>query len=89
MPPTVSFTGPILGSGHDLLLQDQSTAGLDHAQQNCCGFVQLSTFIAPGNPDRPPFRGFHPFCVFVMFPVHVNPWQALCKKMAAKQTSPF
>ncbi|XP_044714541.1 uncharacterized protein HRG_11895 [Hirsutella rhossiliensis] len=60
IPPIVSFTGFILGPGHSLLRQDL-LPDLDAAQLNCCGFVQLSTYLAPGIPDKIPFRGFHQF----------------------------
>ncbi|KAM4061854.1 hypothetical protein HRG_013400 [Hirsutella rhossiliensis] len=78
IPPIVSFTGFILGPGHSLLRQDL-LPDLDAAQLNCCGFVQLSTYLAPGIPDKIPFRGFHQFEVFVIFPIHANPWAILCK----------
>ncbi|KAM4062490.1 PIF1-like helicase [Hirsutella rhossiliensis] len=42
--PIVSFTGPVIGSGRDLL-HGNSAAALDDTQLSCCGFVQLSTFI--------------------------------------------
>ncbi|XP_044714637.1 uncharacterized protein HRG_11672 [Hirsutella rhossiliensis] len=58
--------------GHSLLRQDL-LPDLDAAQLNCCGFVQLSTYLAPGIPDKIPFRGFHQFEVFVIFPIHANP----------------
>ncbi|PVH91304.1 hypothetical protein DM02DRAFT_705980, partial [Periconia macrospinosa] len=58
-------------------------------QRKCCGFVQLSTYIAPGNPNKTPFKGFHPFQVFIIFPIHANPWATLCKKMADRRDTPF
>ncbi|KAJ4203801.1 hypothetical protein NW757_014845, partial [Fusarium falciforme] len=88
IPPIVSFTGPIVGPGHSLLRQDL-LPGLDAAQLNCCGFIQLSTYLAPGNPDKTPFRGSHPFQVFVIFPVHTNPWATLCKRMTERRDSQF
>ncbi|KAH7237980.1 hypothetical protein B0J15DRAFT_538480 [Fusarium solani] len=88
VPPVVAFTGPVVGSGRTLL-RKESIPGLDGVQLKCCGFVQLSTFIAPGNPDKTPFKGFHPFQVFVIFPVHANPWAALCKKMVERQDTQF
>ncbi|KAM6505394.1 hypothetical protein FSOLCH5_014614 [Fusarium solani] len=88
VPPVVAFTGPVVGSGRTLL-RKESIPGLDGVQLKCCGFVQLSTFIAPGNPDKTPFKGFHPFQVFVIFPVHANPWAALCKKMIERQDTQF
>ncbi|XP_044716533.1 uncharacterized protein HRG_10065 [Hirsutella rhossiliensis] len=33
--------------------------------------------------------GYHPFEVFVIFPVYVNPWAVLCKKIAEKPNSSF
>jgi hypothetical protein len=61
----------------------------DDAQLKCCGFVQLTTFLAPGNPDKTPYRGFHPFQVFVIFPIRANPWASLCKKMAERRDTQF
>ncbi|RMJ00554.1 hypothetical protein CDV36_015893 [Fusarium kuroshium] len=88
VPPVVAFTGPVVGSGRTLL-RKESIPGLDGVQLKCCGFVQLSTFIAPGNPDKTPFKGFHPFQVFVIFPIHANPWAALCKKMVERRDTQF
>jgi hypothetical protein len=64
-------------------------SGLSETQRKCCGFVQLSTFITPGNSNKPPFRGFHQFQVFIIFPIHVNPWTLLCKKMVERQDTQF
>ena len=86
--PIVAFTGLILGSGLTLLRNDPGSS-LSDRQQKCCGFVQLSTFINPGNPSKPPFRGSHQFQVFVIFPIHVNPWMMRCKKMADRASSQF
>ncbi|OAQ59513.1 hypothetical protein VFPBJ_11602 [Purpureocillium lilacinum] len=86
--PVVSFTGPVVGSGLDLLHADAATA-FDDPQLKCCGFVQLSTFLSPGKPEQTPYKGFHPFQVFVIFPVHANPWTSLCKKMAQRRDSQF
>ncbi|XP_044714720.1 uncharacterized protein HRG_11755 [Hirsutella rhossiliensis] len=86
--PIVSFTGPVIGSGRDLL-HGNSAAALDDTQLSCCGFVQLSTFICPGIPGKTPFKGFHPFQVFVIFPIHANPWTSLCKKMTERRDSQF
>jgi hypothetical protein len=88
MLPIVTFTGLIVGSGLTLL-HDDPVNGLSETQRKCCGFVQLSTFITPGNPAKPPFRGSHPFQVFVIFPIHVNPWMARCKKMAERSNTQF
>ena len=86
--PTVSFVGPIVGSGVTLL-NEKNTPGLTDTQRKCCGFIQLSTFLSPGNPTKTPFKGFHPFQVFVIFPIHANPWNILCKKMAERKESQF
>ncbi|KAH7187690.1 hypothetical protein BKA60DRAFT_665166 [Fusarium oxysporum] len=86
--PIVSFAGPATGPGHSLLRQDL-LPGLDATQLKCCGFIQLSTYLGPGNPDKTPFRGFHPFQVFVIFPIHTNPWAILCKKMTERRDSQF
>ncbi|KAM5358196.1 hypothetical protein ACJZ2D_015510 [Fusarium nematophilum] len=88
IPPVVSFTGPIVGPGHSLLRQDL-LPGLDAAQLTWCGFIQLSTYLAPGNPDKTPFRVSHPFQVFVIFPIHTNPWAILSKKMIERRDSQF
>lgn len=88
MMPIVSFTGPVIGAGLDCLHENIASA-FDDPQLKCCGFVQLSTFLCPGTPDKTPFRGFHPFQVFVMFPVHANPWTSLCKKMVERRDSQF
>jgi hypothetical protein len=84
--PIVSFTGLIIGSGHNLLHDDIM---LGNDQQKCCGFIQLSTFITPGTPSKTPFKGFHPFQVFVIFPIYANPWLLLCKRMVEKQETHF
>ncbi|KAH6866012.1 hypothetical protein B0T10DRAFT_554189 [Thelonectria olida] len=86
--PVVSFTGPIVGCGRTLL-QQESIHTLGDIQLKCCGFVQLSTFIAPGTSDKPPCKGFHPFQVFIIFPIHANPWASLCKKMTDRQDTQF
>jgi len=88
VPPLVSFGGPIIGPG-STLLKDDPISGLRDIQRKCCGFVQLSTFISPGTPGKPPFKGFHPFQVFVIFPIHANPWTMLCKKMVDKPDTSF
>jgi hypothetical protein len=88
MSPIVTFTGPIVGPGITVLHNDH-TSGLSEAQLKCCGLVQLSTFITPGTPSKPPFRGSHQFHVFVIFPIYVNPWAVRCKKMADRQTTQF
>ncbi|KAH8665656.1 hypothetical protein BGZ61DRAFT_431089 [Ilyonectria robusta] len=88
IPPVVAFTGPVVGSGCTML-RKESIPGLDDVQLKCCGFVQLSTFVAPGKPDKTPFKGFHPFHVFVIFPIHANPWASLCKKIVERQDTQF
>lgn len=54
IPPIVSFTGPIVGSGRTLL-HDEGISGVGDTQRKCCGFVQLSTYLVPGNPTKTPF----------------------------------
>ncbi|KJZ68129.1 hypothetical protein HIM_12480 [Hirsutella minnesotensis 3608] len=88
VPPIVSFTGLIVDAGHSLLRRDL-LPGLDAAQFSCCGFVRLSTYVAPGMPNKIPFKGYHPFQVFVIFPIRANPWATLCKKMAERRISQF
>jgi hypothetical protein len=87
-PPIVSFTGLIVGPG-STLLDSEAVPGLGDIQLKCCGFVQLSTFLAPGNPTKTPFKGFHPFQVFVIFPIHANPWSSLCKRMIERKETHF
>src|SRR2546421_5067539 len=88
MPPTVTFTGPVLGSGLTHL-RDDAVPGMTTAQRRCCGFIRLSSHIIPGVPSKTPFQGYHPFQVFVIFPIHVKPWGILCKKMADRPHSQF
>ena len=85
-PPIVSFTGLVIGSGSTLIHME---AGLEASQQKCCGFIRLSSYIAPGNPNKTPFKGFYPFQVFVIFPIHTKPWSSLCKGMTKKQETLF
>ena len=85
-PPIVSFTGLVIGPGTTLLHEE---ACLGDTQLKCCGFIQLSSFLIPGNPSKPPFKGFHPFQVFIIFPIHANPWTVLYKKMMEKQETNF
>ncbi|KAM4064180.1 hypothetical protein HRG_007183 [Hirsutella rhossiliensis] len=87
-PPVVSFHGVIAGPGLDLLRGD-FLPGLGPDQLRCCGFVRLTTYITPGLPDRIPFKGYHPFQVFVIFPIYANPWAVLCKKIAERPNSSF
>ncbi|KJZ69057.1 hypothetical protein HIM_11553 [Hirsutella minnesotensis 3608] len=82
-PPVVSFHGLVAGSGLDLLRADL-LPGLGPDQLRCCGLVQLTTYLAPGVPDKVPFKGYYPFQVFVIFPIYVNPWLVLCKKLAER-----
>jgi hypothetical protein len=84
--PIVSFTGLVIGSGHTLL---NDKAGLEDTQLKCCAFIQLSTYLTPGNPSKTPFKGFHPFQVFVIFPIHLKPWSLLCKKLIDKRETHF
>ncbi|KAM4055577.1 hypothetical protein HRG_008555 [Hirsutella rhossiliensis] len=42
----------------------------------------------PGSLTRSS-QGFHPFQVFVIFPIRANPWAILCKKMAERRDSQF
>lgn len=87
--PTVSFLGSIIGSGQTLLRKDSALTNLSEPQLKCCGFVRLSTFIAPGDANRIPRQGFYPFSIFVIFPIHLNPWASLCKKMAERRDTQF
>ena len=71
------------------MLDNDFAQSLTDIQRKCCGFIQLSSFITPGDPQKTPFRGFHPFSVFVIFPIHVTPWTLLCKKMTERRDSQF
>jgi len=86
--PVVTFTGLIVGSGLTLL-HDEATEALGNIQKKCCGFVQLSTYINPEKPTKLPFKGYHPFQVFVIFPIHAKPWSSFCKAMMNKQETNF
>ncbi|KAH7303380.1 hypothetical protein B0I35DRAFT_517390 [Stachybotrys elegans] len=88
--PTVSFLGSVVGPGHTLLRKPATpSASLDELQMKCCGLVRLSTFIAPGDANEIPKRGFYPFFVFVIFPIRLNPWASLCKKMTERRDTQF
>jgi hypothetical protein len=56
--PIVTFTGPILGPGTELLQEDDVISDIDESQRKCCGFVQLSTFITPVTRRRPHSEAF-------------------------------
>lgn len=77
-PLIVGFTRPVVGSSRTPL-HDQDVLGVGDTQQKCYSFVRLLIYPAPGNPTKTPFKGFHLFQVFVIFPIHVNPWPSLCK----------
>ncbi|KAH6973924.1 hypothetical protein EDB80DRAFT_595087 [Ilyonectria destructans] len=49
----------------------------------CC------TYITPGQPSKSPFKGFHPFQVFILFPIRALPFSLLCKKMADRKDTQF
>ncbi|KAH7109328.1 hypothetical protein EDB81DRAFT_849351 [Dactylonectria macrodidyma] len=49
----------------------------------CC------TYITPGQPSKSPFKGFHPFQVFSLFPIRALPFSLLCKKMADRKDTQF
>ena len=86
--PFVNFTGPVIDSGLSLLRHDTTTE-LGHNLRKCCGFVQLSSYISPGKPDESPYKGYHPFQVFIIFPTEALPWKVLCEKMVASPQSRF
>ncbi|KAH7146968.1 hypothetical protein B0J13DRAFT_552977, partial [Dactylonectria estremocensis] len=62
---------------------------LDDAQLRCCAFIQCYTYITPGQPLKSPFKGFHPFQVFILFPIRALPFSLLCKKMADRKDAQF
>ncbi|KAH6972625.1 hypothetical protein EDB80DRAFT_596179 [Ilyonectria destructans] len=49
----------------------------------CC------TYITPGQPSKSPFKGFHPFQVFILFPIRALPFSLLCKWMADRKDTQF
>lgn len=63
------------------MLKESAISGLDDTQRKCCGFISLSSFINPPDPARPPYKGFHPFQLFVIFPIHAAPWSILAAKL--------
>ncbi|KAH7114647.1 hypothetical protein EDB81DRAFT_920646 [Dactylonectria macrodidyma] len=86
--PIVSLTGQVLGTGQTHLIKD-SVPQLDDAQLRCCAFIQCCTYITPGQPSKSPFKGFHPFQVFILFPIRALPFSLLCKKMADRKDTQF
>ncbi|KAH7117232.1 hypothetical protein B0J13DRAFT_571030 [Dactylonectria estremocensis] len=86
--PVVSLTGQVLGTGQTHLIKD-SVPQLDDAQLRCCAFIQCCTYITPGQPSKSPFKGFHPFQVFILFPIRALPFSLLCKKMADRKDTQF
>ena len=87
-PPVVSFTGPIVGPGN-ALLNNGAKSNLGNTQLKCCGFIQLSSFLTPGDLSKTPFKGVHPFQVFVIFPIHAQPWTSFCTRMIKKNETEF
>ncbi|KAH7113447.1 hypothetical protein EDB81DRAFT_922145 [Dactylonectria macrodidyma] len=86
--PVVSLTGQVLGTGQTHLIKD-SVPMLDDAQLRCCAFIQCCTYITPGQLSKSPFKGFHPFQVFILFPIRALPFSLLCKKMADRKDTQF
>ncbi|KAH7109184.1 hypothetical protein EDB81DRAFT_929859 [Dactylonectria macrodidyma] len=86
--PVVSLTGQVLGTGQTHLIKD-SVPLLDDAQLRCCAFIQCCTYITPGQPSKSPFKGFHPFQVFILFLIRALPFSLLCKKMADRKDTQF
>lgn len=87
-PPCVSFTGLVIGPGFTLL-DEEHTSHLGDEQRKLCGFVQLSTHISPEMPNKPPFKGYHHFQVFVIWPIHAKPWLLYYKNILNGADSPF
>ncbi|KAJ6438014.1 Interferon-induced GTP-binding protein Mx1 [Purpureocillium lavendulum] len=56
-------------------------AGLDCLHENIASAFDEAQLKCCG--------GFHTFQVFVVFPVHANPWASLCKKMVERRDSQF
>lgn len=80
--------GQVLGTGQTHLIKD-SVPLLDNTQLRYCAFIQCCTYITPGQPSKTPFKGFHPFQVFILFPIHALPFSLLCKKMADRKDTQF
>ncbi|KAH7117521.1 hypothetical protein EDB81DRAFT_612565, partial [Dactylonectria macrodidyma] len=55
----------------------------DSEVYKCC------TYITPGQPSKSPFKGFHPFQVFILFPIRALPFSLICKKMADRKDTQF
>ncbi|KAH6985283.1 hypothetical protein EDB80DRAFT_756774 [Ilyonectria destructans] len=86
--PVISLTGQVLGTGQTHLIKD-SIPLLDDAQLRYCAFIQCCTYITPGQPSKSPFKGFHPFQVFILFPIRALPFSLLCKKIADRKDTQF
>ncbi|KAH7015084.1 hypothetical protein EDB80DRAFT_748189 [Ilyonectria destructans] len=56
----VYFRGIIVDIG-SALLKKEDLLWKDDSQFKCCGFVNLSTYLMPGTPSKPPYGGFHAF----------------------------
>ncbi|KAH7302898.1 hypothetical protein B0I35DRAFT_455424 [Stachybotrys elegans] len=76
-------------SSEDLFPAVSPTVSFLGSVMKCCGLVRLSTFIAPGDSNEIPKRGFHTFFAFVIFPIRLNPWASLCKKMTERRDTQF
>lgn len=89
IPPSVCFTGAIAGPG-STLLNANVLPTLDKDQLRLCAFINLCTYLKPGDGKKTPFTGYHPFQVFVIFPIHIQPWKSMCKKFVDRGGhSPF
>ncbi|XP_044717278.1 uncharacterized protein HRG_08786 [Hirsutella rhossiliensis] len=58
-PPVVSFHGVVAGPGLDLLRRD--FLPISGPTSSAAAASSGSTYIAPGLPDRIPYKGYHPF----------------------------
>ncbi|RSL82056.1 hypothetical protein CDV31_016969 [Fusarium ambrosium] len=80
------FTGKVHPYALEWVLREPdvfSDEGGDGEVYKCC------TYITPGQPSKSPFKGFHPFQVFILFPIHALPFSLLCKKMADRKDTQF
>ena len=87
MPSRASFSGPIDVTTYRL---KDELPWLQNGQAKACCFVRLAGYLQPANEDMPPYKGQHPFHIFILFPLNQQPWQSICKwMMTATGRGPF
>lgn len=77
IPSYTSFAGPVDISTFKL----RPNIDWPEGQEKACCFVKLGTYIMPEKDTLPPFKGIHPFHVFVFFPLLQQPWASMCAWM--------